>query len=117
MRLMGKETCLDALPIKKQGRPLLLGERLDTMVQSYLRKVHNEGGAVTSHIICAAAHGIIVTVDKTRLQEFGGYINLNRHWAHFFLTRMGFIQRRTTAAKCKYSLQNFTEKKQSFLLI
>ena len=72
------------------------------MVQSYLRKVRNEGGAVTSHITCAAARGIIVTIDKTRLQEFGGHINLNRHWAHSFFTRMGFVQRRETTAKSKY---------------
>ena len=32
MRLMGKETRLDKLPVKKQGRPPLLGEKLDTMV-------------------------------------------------------------------------------------
>ena len=115
LRLMGKETSLDTLPLKKQGRPSLLGERLDTMVQSYLRKVREEGGAVTSHIICAAARGIIMTVDRTRLQEFGGHINLNRHWAHSFLTRMGFVQRRATTAKSKYSLQNFTEKKREFL--
>ena len=114
LRMMGEETYLDALPIKK-GRPPLLGERLDTMVQSYLRKVRNEGGAVTSHMVCTAAHGIIVTVDKTRLQEFGGHINLNRHWAHSFLTRMGFVQRRATTTKSKYSLQNFTEKKTEFL--
>ena len=49
------------------------------MVQSYLRKVREEGGAVTSHIVCAAACGIILTIDGTRLQEFGGHINLNRH--------------------------------------
>ena len=70
-------------------------------MQSYLRKVSNEGGAVTSHIVCAAARGIIVTVDKTRLQEFGGHINLNRHWAHSFLNRMDFVQRRATTAKSK----------------
>ena len=115
LRIMGEETCLDALPVKKQGRPPLLGERLDTMVQSYLRKVRNEGRAVTSHIACADARGIIVTIDKTRLQEFGGHINLNRHWAHSFLTHMGFVQRRATTAKSKYSLQNFTEKKTEFL--
>ena len=84
------------------------------MVQSYLRKIRNEGGAVTSHIACAAARGIIVTIDKTRLQEFGGHINLNRHWVHSFLTRMGFVQRRATTAKSKYPLQNYIEKKTEF---
>ena len=85
------------------------------MVQSYLRKVREEGGAVTSHLVCAAACEIIMTLNRTRLQEFGGHINLNKHWAHSFLTRMGFVQRRAITAKSKYSLQNFTEKKREFL--
>lgn len=66
---MGKETSLEKLPVKKQGRPPLLGENLDLMVQSYLRKIREAGGAVTSNIVCAAACGIIMTIDKTKLQN------------------------------------------------
>ena len=35
LKLMGKETSLDKLPVKKQGRPRLLGEKIGVMVQSY----------------------------------------------------------------------------------
>ena len=115
LRLIGKETSLDKLPVKKQGRPPLLGEKIDIMVQSYIKKVREAGGAVTSHIVCAAARGIVMSTDRTRLLEFGGHINLNRHWAHSFLTRMGFVQRRATTTKSKYLLQNFNEKKREFL--
>ena len=79
---MGKEISLDKLPVKKQGRPPLLGEKIDVMVQSYIRKVCEVGGAMTSHIVCATAHGIVLSTDRTGLIEFGGHINLNRHWAY-----------------------------------
>jgi len=39
---------------------------------------------VTSHIVCAAARGIVMSIDRTILLEFGGHISLNRHWAHSF---------------------------------
>ena len=70
---------------------------------------------VGSHIVCAVARGIVMSTDRTRLLEFGGHINLNRHWAHSFLTRMGFVQQRATTTKSKYLLQNFNEKKREFL--
>ena len=115
LRLMGKETSLDKLPVKKQGRRLLLGEKIDAMVQSYIRKVREVGGAVTSHIVCAAARGIVMSTDGTRLLEFGDHISLNRHWAHSFLTHTGFVQWRATTSKSKYLLQNFNEKKREIL--
>ena len=39
-------TCL---PVKKRGRPLLLGEKLDTEVQSYIRAVREGGGPWSDH--------------------------------------------------------------------
>jgi len=74
LRKTGKDTGLDKLPLKKQGRPVLLGGKIDTMVQEYLKKVREAGGAVSSHIVIAAARGILKILDKTRLKEFGGYI-------------------------------------------
>ena len=46
------------LPPKKRGRPVLLGSELDTLVQTYLRKVRERGGAVSARIAMAAAQGI-----------------------------------------------------------
>ena len=47
---------LSSLPVKKRGRPVLLGESLDTMVQKYLKKVREGGGVVTARVAIAAAH-------------------------------------------------------------
>ena len=51
---------ITALPPKKRGRKLLLGEDLDMKVQIYLRKVRKGGGAVSTRIALAAARGTIV---------------------------------------------------------
>ena len=66
-------------------------------------------------MVIAAARGILTSLDKTKLQEFGGHIDLTKHWAHSFLTRMNYVQRKGTTAKSKYSEANFAEKKKEFL--
>ena len=46
---------VSALPSKKRGRPVLLGQELDQKVQLYLKKVREGGGAVSTRIVIAAA--------------------------------------------------------------
>ena len=59
-----KADCSDisSFPVKKRGRPLLLGDCLDIMVQKYLKKVRG-GGVVTAHAAIAAACAIVLTQD------------------------------------------------------
>ena len=106
---------LTVLPHKKRGRPVLLGQELDATVQTYLRKVRGGGGAVSARIVTAAAQGILFAIDKSKLEEFGGNVRLNRFWAHSLLKRMNFVQRRATTAKSKHSIDNFSARKKSFL--
>lgn len=81
-----------SLPCKKRGRTLLLGDDLDMKVQMYLKKVRSEGGVMTARIAMAMARGILLSCDKTKLEEFGGHVHLNRHWAYSLLTRMKFVK-------------------------
>ena len=74
-----------ALPVKKHGRPVLLGRELDTLVQKYLRKVRDGGGAISARIMMAAARGIILKCDRNKLVEVGGHIEINRQWTHSLL--------------------------------
>ena len=60
-------------------------------------------------MVIAAACGILTSLDKTKLQGFGGNVDLTRDWAHSFLTRMNYVQRKGTTGK--YSEENFAEKK------
>ena len=49
------------------------------MVKAYLKSVREAGGSVSSQVVIAAARGILTSLDKTKLQEFGGHIDLTRH--------------------------------------
>ncbi|MCG8622397.1 MAG: hypothetical protein MJE68_10435 [Proteobacteria bacterium] len=105
---------LSQLPTKKRRRRVLLGDDLDRKVQLYLKKVR-EGGIVSARIVMAAARGIILTCDRSILVEFGGYVELNTHWAYSLLRRMNFVQRKVTTAKSKYTIADFNRLKTELL--
>ena len=71
-RKAGGDENIESLSHMKRGRPLLLGERLDTMVQKYLKKVREGGGVVTARVAIAAARAIIHT--------HAGSFSANRTW-------------------------------------
>ena len=50
------------LPLKKCGKPLLLGN-LGSRVQAYLQKLRESGGAVTTQIVMAVAKAIVLHYD------------------------------------------------------
>ena len=50
-----EDLSVTSLTSKKRGRPLLLGEILDTAVKCYIRAVRDGGGIVTTSIVMAAA--------------------------------------------------------------
>ena len=70
---------------------------------------------MTAGIAIAAARGLLMAEHKNRLFENGGHIKWNRHWAYGFFRRMGFVQRKPTTAKSKFSVENFAAKKKEFL--
>ena len=70
-------------------------------------------GSISSQVVIAAACGTLTSMDKTKLREFGGHVELNSHWAHSLLNQINYVQRITTRAK--YSNINFAEKKREFL--
>ena len=106
---------LAVLPAKKRGRRVLLGDNLDMKVQMYLKKVREGGGVVSARIAMAAARGIVLTCDRSLLAEFGGHVELSKHWAYSLLHRMKFVQRKVTTAKSKHTIADFTRLKEEFL--
>ena len=72
------------------------------MLKAYIKSVHEAGERVSSQVVVAATRGILTSLDRTNLQEFGGHVNLTRHWAHSFFTRINYVQRKGTTAKSKY---------------
>ncbi len=87
---------IEELPERKRGRKLLLGVKMDDMVQRYVYKLRDKGCVINTAIVKAAARGLLMSQDKTRLQEFGGPATLTPAWAKSLLKRMNFTQRRGT---------------------
>ena len=42
-------------------------------------------GAMTARVAMAAARGVLLSCDKANLVEFGGHVQLNRHWGYALL--------------------------------
>jgi hypothetical protein len=106
---------VSTLPAKKRGRPLLLQEDIEKQLQLYLKKVRDQGGVITASVAVAAARGILLFYDSSRLVEFGGHIELSRQWAYHLLGRMNFVRRKATTSKSKHTPADFLQLKQGFL--
>ena len=91
-RRIGESDVVNSLPKTEQGRSKLLGNDLDEKVQLYIKSVREHNGVVSSGVVMAAARGIILSCAKEKLAQFGGHINLNKHWAFSLLQRMNFVK-------------------------
>ena len=58
------EVRIKSLPVKKRGRPLLLGEQLDTAVKNYIKADRHAGGVFNTSIMIAAATAIVRKTDR-----------------------------------------------------
>ena len=105
---------VNELPMKKKGRPLLLGKKLDDAVQEYILKLRDHGSAINTAIVIAVAKGLALAMDHTRLAVHGGPATLTVPWAKSLLKRMNFTKRRATT-KCNLPSENLVEVKHSFL--
>ena len=102
------------LPMKKRGRPLLLGKNLDEQVQEYILKLREHGCAVNTTVVIAAARGLTRIIEPTRLNECGGPATLSVSWAKSLLKRMNFTKRRVST-KSLVPSQDVEEVRKEFL--
>ena len=56
---------------KKRGRKVLLGEQLDDKLQLYLTTLRNNGGAVSAWKAMAAVRGLLLSLNRGALAEYG----------------------------------------------
>jgi len=68
---------ITSLPVKKQGRPLLLGKNLDIAVQEYVLKLREVGYPVNTDVTIAATQGILQAMEASRLAKNGGLATLS----------------------------------------
>lgn len=88
---------------------------MDKQLQLYLKKVRDQGGVITASVVVAAARGILLSYDRSKLLEFGGHIDLSRQWAYSVLSRMKYVRRKSTTSKSKHTPADFDQLKKSFL--
>lgn len=102
------------LPTKKRGRPVLLGAELDTIVQQYIMKLRQNKATVNTAVVIAGARGILLSLDRSRLSQYGGPATLTESWAKSILKRMNFTKRRGTT-KASIPVEAFNARKSEFL--
>jgi len=76
-----------------------------------LRKIGESGAIVSARIAMAAARGLLLAYDRSRLAEYGRPVVLSRHWAYSLFRRMQFVKRKATTSESKH---NFEELKDLF---
>ena len=83
-----------SVPLKPQGRLLLLGE-LDGLVQQYILAASNRGNVISRNIAVSAAKVIM-----ERYPRLNGSVDIeSSHWAKSLFRRMGFRRRQATTSK------------------
>ena len=79
----------------KTGRPLILGEDLDSMVQNYLLAASSRGAVISRASAVSAAKALL-----KKYPNAVGNIDLDSsQWAKSLFLRMGFVKRRFTSTK------------------
>ena len=102
------------LPLKKRGRPILLGKKLDEAVQQYIIKLREHGCLINTVIVLAIARGIVKSMERTQLAEYGRPLTLTTPWATSLLKRMNFTKRRVST-KSTHLTDDLEEVKKTFL--
>ena len=102
------------LPIKHQGRPLLLQEGTDRAAQEYVKSLRSIGAAVNTCIVMAAGEAIICTRHPGYLQEQGGSFVVTKTWAKSLLIQINFVKRKNSNAGKLFPAE-FKLQKEDFL--
>ena len=106
---LGEELIVDALPSKKRGRPVLLGEKLDKHLQQLIITMRTRGTPIGTSVVIGIGQGILMKY-KSNCSD----IKLNKEWARSVLRRMGFTKRRANS-KSKFLPDDFEKIKEQFL--
>ena len=105
------------IPEKKRGRPLLLGEDLESQVKQFILELRDHGSPVSTEVVVAAAKGIAQAKDAILLVENGGAIDITKDWGKRLLGRMGFLSASVQQQQRKQAQKNLKRLNYSFLRI
>ena len=102
------------LPTKRRGRPLLIGDHLETEVRQFLEAIRRSGSVVNTEVTVGTAIGVVTSYDANLLAENGSPFDITPHWARRLLGRMGLVKRRGTT-KAKVDPTDFEGLKKQYL--
>ena len=91
---VSEEVVVTALPVKKRGRPPIIGVKLDRILQDMIIAMRQRGTPIGTSVIIGVARGLLLKNNKSLILDFGGHISLNKEWAKSVLRRMNFTKRR-----------------------
>ena len=80
---------------KLRGRPCLLGDKIDPLVQNYLKATRYKAGAVNSLVIKATAKALLKQYPRLEKEN----LKTERSWAQSLFRRMDFVCRIKTTGK------------------
>ena len=109
LRVKREMPTAEAFAGKKQGRPLMIEEKLDKHVQEYITCMRSTGTTVNTAVVIACAEGILMHEDAALLTR----VNLSKGWVQYLLQRIGYVKWKATS-KAKVSAENFAEIKEDF---
>ena len=75
---------ISELETKPRGRPVRLGEQLDSLVKEFISNLRATGGVVNTTVVRGTAEGII-SCDISKLSSHGGHIDITKSWAQSLL--------------------------------
>ena len=110
----GSSISIVELPVKRRGRPLLLGEEIEREIQSFIESSRELGTAVSTAVVMATARGVVISHDSNLLAENGDCIDITKDWAKRLLQRMNMVKRQGTI-KAKVMPSDFERLKKQFL--
>ena len=60
----GSPISIAELPVKRQGRPLLLGEEMEREVKRFIKSSREFGTAISTAVVMTTARGVVISHDS-----------------------------------------------------
>ena len=96
---------------KLRGRACLLGDKIDPLVQNYLKATRYKRGIVNSLVAIVTAKGLLKRYPGLEKEN----LKIERSWAQSLLRRMGFVRRIKTTGKVHIPVRAQKEAELKFL--
>ena len=91
----------------------MLLDKITTLLMKYIRAIRDAGGIINTVIVIAPGLGIVKRIDPGLLECNGGHVVLQKSWAKYLMSK---IKRKATTKKPKFTVSNFEELKDQFLM-